>query len=85
MKHTLLIIGMVFLLMGCGGEQFVHTEKSPFIIGKIEKVGDNWKYTRQDWQPTFGNFLATEKQSITVDRPLPFAVGDTLRLWCELD
>jgi hypothetical protein len=90
MKHTILLIGIILLLSGCGGEPIIHTDETPFIIGTIEQIERSngqtlWKYTRRNWQPNFGNFLATERQSVTVDRRLPYAVGDTLRFWCECE
>jgi hypothetical protein len=84
LRYSLYAVLAAVLLSSCGNEPVIHTEDNPFIIGRIEKVDDNkWRYERQEWDVTLGNFASTGKQSITVDKQLPYQVGDTLRLYCR--
>lgn len=83
-RYSLFAVLAALLLSSCGNEPVINTEENPFVIGRIEKVGDNQaRYERQKWDVTLGNFASTGKQSITVDKQLPYQVGDTLRLYCR--
>lgn len=76
-------IGLAFssLITSCGSEPLSHTKDDPFVVGKIEKIGDNeWRYERQKWRATLGNMLSIKKQSITTDYEIDCRVGDTLLL-----
>lgn len=84
LRYSLYAVLAAVLLSSCGNEPVIHTKENPFVIGRIEKVGDKqWRYERQKWDVTLGNFFSTGKQSITVDEQLPYQVGDTLRLYCR--
>jgi len=84
LRYSLYAVLAAVLLSSCGNEPTIHTEENPFIIGRIEMTGDNqWRYERQKWDIGLGNFLSTGKQSITIDKQLPYQVGDTLRFYCR--
>lgn len=84
LRYSLYAVLVVVLFTSCGNEPVIHTEENPFIIGRIEKVGDKyWRYERQNWDVTLGNVFSSGKQSITVDKRLPYQVGDTLHLYCR--
>ena len=78
------ILLSVTSFISCGNEPVTHEKDNPFVIGRIEKVGDNlWRYERQNWNVNLFNFLSAGRQSITTDYELSYKVGDTLRLYCE--
>ena len=83
--YTLLCLNLLAVLfISCGNEPVTHEKDNPFVIGRIEKVGDNlWRYERQNWNVNLFNFLSAGRQSITTDYELSYKVGDTLRLYCK--
>lgn len=84
LRYTLYTALLAVLLSSCGNEPVIHEKDNPFVIGRIEKVGDNlWRYERQKWDANLGNFFSYGKQSITTDYELNYKVGDTLRLYCK--
>lgn len=80
MKRISILFFLVIILSSCGREPVFITEENPFIIGKIEKVyileTSMWVYTRDG----FNNWVYDKPSTITVDKLLPYQVGDTLKL-----
>ena len=83
-SYTIYAVLLAVLFISCGNEPVIHEKDNPFVIGRIEKVGDNlWRYERQKWNVNLFNFLSAGRQSITTDYELSYKVGDTLRLYCK--
>lgn len=76
MKRISILFFLVVIFSSCGREPVSITEENPFIIGKIERLSNRWRYTKDGQISLFYNKPST----ITVDKLLPYQVGDTLKL-----
>lgn len=76
MKRISILFFLLVIFSSCGREPVSITEENPFIIGKIERLSSRWEYTKE----SMIKFPYSKPPTITVDKLLPYQVGDTLKL-----
>lgn len=75
MKRISILFFLLVILSSCGREPVSITEEYPFIIGKIERLS-----SRRHTKDGVISIPYGKPSTITVDKLLPFQVGDTLKL-----